>query len=288
MPEKIYEIISLAARYWFALLGVVIVLQSFTWLRRDRREKHRRLRQLPDAGMIGEMVVIAGSDELPEGASLPVPREGSLGYLRTCDVVVPVEGVAHQHCDFTFIPGKGLHIYPRSGQSVLVDGETVQRRKHSKQHPMHHGSRLEVGEAVLRLRVFVGLEVERHSTVMQDEEAAPQEQTPWQEQPYVYHQVPAAWQETTGPFPPVPPCPPQQGYQQPYQQPCGQPYQPPYQPYEQPYEQSYEQPYEPDPSYGQPYMQPDAPDEPPAYSAQAFEPRPRRRRVTRRWDDGEA
>ena len=107
MPDEIYEIISLAARYWFALLGLLIVWRSFSWLRKDRRAKHRRLRQLPDAGMIGELVVLHGSDELPEGTAIPVPREGVLGFVRTCDVVVPVEGVARQHIDFTFQDGKG-------------------------------------------------------------------------------------------------------------------------------------------------------------------------------------
>ena len=83
MPDEIYEIISLAARYWFALLGLLIVWRSFSWLRKDRRAKHRRLRQLPDAGMIGELVVLHGSDELPEGTAIPVPREGVLGFVRT-------------------------------------------------------------------------------------------------------------------------------------------------------------------------------------------------------------
>lgn len=201
MPEKVYEIIALAARYWFSLLGLVIVWQSFIWLRRDRRDKHRRLRQLPDAGMIGEMVVIQGSDELPEGSTMPIPHEGVLGYLRTCDVVVPVEGVASCHCDFSFIPGKGLQVYPRGGNFALVDGEFVHKRKESKQHPMHHGSRLQVGEAVLRLRVFKGLEVERHSTVIPDDIPVPPQD--WHDTTYIYHQVPALWD--TAPMPPVQP-----------------------------------------------------------------------------------
>lgn len=276
MPEKMYEIISLAARYWFALLGAVIVLQSFTWLRRDRREKHRRLRQLPDAGMIGEMVVLEGSDELPEGTTFPVPREGTLGYLRTCDLVVPVAGVAHQHCDFTFVPGKGLLIFPRSGQFALVDGEMIRRRRDGKIHTMHHGSRLQVGEAVLRLRVFIGLEVERHSTMMTDEEDAPPEVTPWQESPYVYHQVPAAWQDPSGRFEPAEPYqpyPPQPTYP-----PSGYP---PYDP------QGSYLPY--DPREEDRYMDPYIPAPPVIEPLPADEPAPRRRRrFGRRADDGEA
>ena len=103
MPEDIYEVLALGLRYWFVLLGGLMVWRSFAWLRKDRRAQHRRLRRLPDAGMVGELVVRRGSGELPEGTVLPVPREGVLGYLRTCDLVVPVEGVASKHVDLSLI-----------------------------------------------------------------------------------------------------------------------------------------------------------------------------------------
>ena len=305
MPEKVYEILALAARYWFALLGVIIVWQSFRWLRRDRREKHRRLRQLPDAGMIGEMVVLEGSDDLPEGTTMPIPREGTLGYLRTCDVVAPVPGVKHQHCDFTFVPGKGLLIFPRSRCVAEVDGELIRRRRDGKMHPMQHGSRLRVGEALLRLRVFVGLEVERRSTVMAEEEEPLPEQAPWQESPYVYHQVPAAWE--TGPFQPVPPYgqppyDPSMPYGAPYA-PVNDPYAPaqPYPPQYAPYDPNAAyppqiQPYDPNAAYPPPYppYDPYAPGEADPSGLfdveqnPAQEAPPPRRRLRRRRDHGEA
>lgn len=67
------KLFPLAARYWFTFLGVLIVWRSFRWLRKDRRAKHRRLKQLPDAGMVGELVVLTGSEELPAGVALPYP-----------------------------------------------------------------------------------------------------------------------------------------------------------------------------------------------------------------------
>lgn len=303
MPEKLYEMISLAARYWFALLGVIIVWQSFRWLRRDRREKHRRLRQLPDAGMIGEMVVLQGSDDLPEGTTMPIPREGTLGYLRTCDVVVPVSGVRHQHCDFTFVPGKGLLIFPRPRCAAEVDGEPILRRRDGKMHPMQHGSRLQVGDALLRLRVFVGLEVERHSAVMADEEESIPDQPDWQEAPYVYHQVPADW--ATGPFQPVqpygqPPYDPSLPYGTSYDPnvPYGAPYAPvndPYAPPGQPYPPQYA-PYDPNAVYPPQYIpyEPYAPGEADPsgpFDAQqnpASEELLPRRRLRRRRDHGQA
>lgn len=211
MPSDIYEIISLAARYWFTFLGVLIVWRSFRWLRKDRRAKHRRLKQLPDAGMVGELVVLSGSPELPAGVALPLPREGVLGSLRTCDVTVPIPGVAARHLDFTFQDGWGLLIFPRGHCAAQVDGQALTRSSRSKDYPMHHGSRLIVGDAVLRLRLFQGLETARLVAVSQPEEPeqelaaeeAPQAALDWQQLPYVYHQVPAAWVDQTGQYQPI-------------------------------------------------------------------------------------
>ena len=71
---------------------------------------------------------------------------------------------------------------------------------------MHHGSRLTVGEAVLGLLLFAGLETERHPVLYEDAlQPFPGEQPPadWQQSPYIYRQVPASWQDTTGQYPPV-------------------------------------------------------------------------------------
>lgn len=248
MPDDLYEILSLGMRYWFLLLGALIVWRSFRWLRKDRREKHRRLRQLPDAGMIGELVVLVGSDELPEGTAIPVPREGVLGFLRTCDVVVPVPGVAGHHIDFSFQDSKGLLITPWRGQTCQVDADELTHRSRASRYPMHHGSRLFVGDAVLRLRLFAGLETSAHAAFAPD---APENDAPpaaaWQDTPYVYHQQPAAWGDTgrftplngqqPGPYGPAPgQAPYQNPYAQPWQEPNPQPYQEPYAPpYQEPY-----------------------------------------------------
>ena len=205
MPENIYEIISLAARYWFALLGVVIVWRAFRWLRKDRKANHRRLRQLPDAGMIGEMVVLEGSDELIEGTAIPVPREGVMGFVRGCDVVVPVNGVAAKHLDFSFQDGKGLLLFPLRGAVCYVDDVELTHRSNTKKHPMCHGSRLQVGEAVLRLRLFAGLDAEYRAHVPYERQYQPFYDEPdvtqdWQDTNYVYRQEPSPWQENQNPW----------------------------------------------------------------------------------------
>lgn len=159
LDAKLYEVLALAMRYFFTVFGVVIVCRSLFWLAKDQRRKRLRLKNLPDAGTIGILTVEAGSRELSPGVTLPVPYEGTLGFLRTCDVVVPVDDVANIHLDFTFVSGRGLLVCPRRGCTVTVDGFPVANARDSREHPMLHGSLLTVGQAVLRLGVFAGLDV---------------------------------------------------------------------------------------------------------------------------------
>ena len=69
MPSQIYEILSLMMRYWFAALGVLIVLRAFWWLWKDHRSREKKRRSLPDAGSIGEFVV--ESDCAASGCDVP-------------------------------------------------------------------------------------------------------------------------------------------------------------------------------------------------------------------------
>ncbi len=166
MPADKYEILALVARYWFTFLGVVIVWRSFVWLRKDARLKRKRLKQLPDAGLVGELVVLAGNETLPPGTVIPLPREGTLGSLRSCDISVPCSGVASLHGDFRFVNGVGLILTPAPRQSFMVDGEEPGPAQ--REWVLHHGSRLMVGDALLRMRLFMGLETARSAAFWQD------------------------------------------------------------------------------------------------------------------------
>lgn len=204
-------------RYFFTLIGVMIVWRSFSWLRKDRRQKHKRLRQLPDAGTIGILTVETGGRHLKPGDVISIPHEGVLGYLRTCDVVVPVDDVATMHLDFTFVDGKGLYIYPRRGCEATVDGVLLTSRKDGQRHPMQHGSVLEIGQAVLRLGVFAGFHVkEARPLVYYPEEPLYQEDEWTPEAPPEVPQMPV--------YPP--PGQPSPYGQPPYSAPVNPPYGP--------------------------------------------------------------
>ncbi|MBE0600553.1 MAG: hypothetical protein IH607_02115, partial [Firmicutes bacterium] len=76
MPDELYEIFALAARYWFLLLMILIAWRSYRWYAKDRKKFKRRLKLLPDAGYIGELVVVQGDEYVKRGTCLPVSREG--------------------------------------------------------------------------------------------------------------------------------------------------------------------------------------------------------------------
>jgi len=182
MSADVYTVIALAARYWFLFLGVLIVLRSFSWLRKDSRLRHKRVKRLPDAGYVGELVVLAGNGELPVGTAIPLPREGTLGSLRICDVVVPVEGVLNKHVAFHFKTGKGLFVEPFYNGEFDVDGAACVKR--GKPMVMYHGSRLGVGDAVLRMRLFVGVDAPRPIRARAFEQAfQPEESLAFHRQP---------------------------------------------------------------------------------------------------------
>ena len=180
MPQQIYELVAQGARYWFLFLMVLIVWRSWRWYRKDKRQAKKRLKLLPDAGFVGEMIVLEGSKHLERGKALPVPREGTLGLKRTNDLCVPVAGVHKRHLWFRFEDGRGLLVEPYAQNTLTVDGVPYENR-HNPLY-MGHGSRLYVGEAVLRLRLFAGFEATGHAVRQSGVEDAPPEQQPDQAQ----------------------------------------------------------------------------------------------------------
>ena len=149
VSPQVYSALSLGSRWLFVFIALLLLFFAFSWLRAERKKRRERFRNLPGAGTIGELTVVSGSDDLRTDTWFPVPREGVLGSLRSCDLVVPCPGVRSQHLDFSWKDGTGLVIRPRMGCSVLVDGVPVDRRSGAGAPPMVHGSYLQVGSAVL-------------------------------------------------------------------------------------------------------------------------------------------
>ena len=139
VSPEIYSVLSQASRWLFIVLALMLLFLAFSWHHTDRKERRDRFKNLPGAGTVGELVVLSGSDELPVDTWFPVPREGVLGSLRSCDLVIPCPGVSSHHLDFSW----------------QDDGVPVTRR--GMDMPLVHGSVLQIGSAVLRLQLFAAL-----------------------------------------------------------------------------------------------------------------------------------
>lgn len=176
MPAPIYELISQGARYWFLLLMLIIAWRSWRWYRKDRRQARKRLKLLPDAGFVGEMIITTASGNAQRGDTLMVPREGTLGASRTNDLCVQAPGVAKRHLWFRFEGDQGLLVEPFGKNAVRVDGTPFA----PKADPLYmsHGSWLQVGECEMRLRLFAGFESAGHAQRRLEEPAPAAQQPP--------------------------------------------------------------------------------------------------------------
>ncbi len=157
MPAEIYEVVALAARFWFLLLMGLIVWYSYRWYARERRARKRLLDELPDAGFVGEFVVMRSTGKFKQGDALHVPFEGTLGMLFDNDIVLDAPGVAPRHIHFRYDRKRGLKMLPIKQNNFCTD------RGSSEDSPAGlfavHGTRLYVGDCELRLRMFEGYEV---------------------------------------------------------------------------------------------------------------------------------
>jgi len=237
MSDQIYEVIAQGARYWFLFWMALIVWRSWRWYRKDRRAAKKRLKLLPDAGFVGEMVVVEGGDTFDRGEVFPIPREGTLGLLRTNDLCIPAKGVDRRHLWFRYDDRKGLLIQPFGKNQAKVDGESFQSRRQPLY--MGHGSWLCVGDVQLRLRLFAGFESISHAArrpvFAPDEQPEPEAQSaPQGMTQEEYQQMWQQWQLQQQ-------YAQQQAYQQGWQQAMAQQYAEPAQAYEDAYEE---------PSYG--------------------------------------
>ena len=107
------------------------------------------------------------AQELYEGVE--IEGQGTVGlitYMRTDSLRVSEEA---QKAAAALIKER---FGPRRGCPVSVDGVTLDSRADSRRYPMQHGSILCVGEAVLQLGVFAGLDVQQYNGAWMPQEVS--------------------------------------------------------------------------------------------------------------------
>ena len=156
--EDVWKILYTVSRYLFPLLALSLVFLILFYILSESRNQREKARSLPGSGTVGELIVLSGSRDLDANTWFPVPREGVLGSLRSCDLVIPCPGVHAKHLDFSWEDGLGLLIRPRTGCEAQINGVPVTCRTHAGDIPLTHGAILQVGSAILRLHLFAALD----------------------------------------------------------------------------------------------------------------------------------
>ena len=158
VSEDVWRILYTVSRYLFPLLAAALVFLVLFYILSESAKRREKIRSLPGAGTVGELIVLSGGRDLDVNTWFPVPREGVLGSVRSCDLVIPCPGVRTKHLDFSWEDGLGLLIRPLTGCEVLINGVPVSCRTDASAVPLTHGSVLQVGSAVLRLHLFAALD----------------------------------------------------------------------------------------------------------------------------------
>lgn len=153
MNSETYEILALAARYWFILLAALLVLKAWRATVRDNRNAKILRDWAGGAGCVGELVVLEDGKKQKKkslrGARFPVPLEGLIGSGGTADIRIRHQDVRSKHAWFHYQPGR--IVLNRAGRAQIScpmspDGKLVLR----------DGDQLEIGRLKL-VMVFYDL-----------------------------------------------------------------------------------------------------------------------------------
>ncbi len=147
MSGEQYQLLAMAARFLFLGLAALAVARAAMDLLQQHRQRKKTMRQLPDAGMVGEL------RDVESDRSYQLPREGVLGSGRGCDI--RLKGLRRRHVTFAYVPGHGIQIRPCHRRcAAWLDGVPLRRPSYAL-----HGMLLRAGGYTLAVRLFAGLDV---------------------------------------------------------------------------------------------------------------------------------
>lgn len=167
MPRNIYEGIAVSFNFVFMALSVLIALCGFRWLRADRKAVRRALAETPRADCVGTLVVVSGkSPYLSKGMAIDLPREGTVGRSRACDVRLVHQDIPARAARVSLEPG-GMLFSPARWESITVNGQP-----YDKPVLVCTGSRVQWGGLTLRLMLDESVSEEMGSAAIDGVEVA--------------------------------------------------------------------------------------------------------------------
>ena len=150
MTQAWVQVLSLLFGYVSAAIILLIVLLALRKYASDRALWRRVRRELPQAGAVGQLVVLDGGRRLRLGEEIRVPYEGTMGASHSCDVCIPARKV-HMRSAFFWMENDGLHMVALHRDGFLVDDVPVEP---GDEAVLRDGAVLRVGEARLSLSLY--------------------------------------------------------------------------------------------------------------------------------------
>ena len=150
MTQAWVQVLSLLFGYVSAAIILLIVLLAMRKYASDRALWRRVRRELPQAGAVGQLVVLDGGRRLRLGEEISVPYEGTMGASHSCDVCIPARKV-HMRSAFFWMENDGLHMVALHRDGFLADDVPVEP---GDEAVLRDGAVLRVGEARLSLSLY--------------------------------------------------------------------------------------------------------------------------------------
>ena len=167
MSRETYELLALAARYWFAALAVLIAFRGWRACVQDNR-RARRLRDWQGgAGCVGELVLVDDGTKRrrKKPQTWQVPAEAVLGSGGAADIRLKGRDIQKRHIFMTYRPGE-MVLHPVNGAPFtarsLPDGT----------HVLRDGDALRVGKMKLTMVFFDAEDAARKAPVKPRKKAA--------------------------------------------------------------------------------------------------------------------
>lgn len=147
MNSEAYELIAQTMRYVFLLSIAIFTARVFFQEVAEKRTDARKRRQLPDAGLIGELIDLTSSD------SYSLPYEGIIANEVWADIRLK-ELKRGQKLFFSFVPHRGVLLKPLGSHryDYALDDQPLSRSAYA-----NHGSCITISGHRLMLRLFEGL-----------------------------------------------------------------------------------------------------------------------------------
>lgn len=144
MSAQAFELLSAAARYWFALLGALILLLAAGAVYRSARSDRRHLGE--ERPLLTLRLVSDADKSLDDGYRVTICEDGLIGRGRICDARVKHKGLARKHAAFKAARGGAVTVMPIGGAFVAIGGEQLERPRNA-----HVGDSIQLGPLVFTL-----------------------------------------------------------------------------------------------------------------------------------------